>query len=169
MAPRKPSSARLISAPSLPPRVIHFARQLREAAQSMAADPKMRGHEKRTLLSAAGDLGEPLEKLADKIKDDPNSDVALWFVVRATFLIGNHVSEATAKQIMRRGQEKRATKIKAKSDKIDEIILRVATENPTAPIKENAARVNAELKQLGRNTLGESAIAKRLRKLKPHV
>jgi hypothetical protein len=106
MAPRKPSRARLIPAPSLPPRVIHIARQLREAAESMAADPSIASHEKRRLLSAIDDLGAPLEELADKIKDDPYSDVALWLALGAAFLIGNHVPNNPSVEQIKREMER---------------------------------------------------------------
>src|SRR5262249_55439108 len=91
MAP-KPGGARLISSPSVPPRSLFIAGQRSGAAESMRADPAVLLHEKLMLRSAVEDLGTPLERLADKIKGDPFDDMALWFALRAAFVITSHTS-----------------------------------------------------------------------------
>jgi hypothetical protein len=95
----------------------------------MAADPAADRHEKRTLLSAVDDLGAPLERLADKIKDDPYNDVALWLALGAAFLIGNHVPNNLSVEQIKREMERasaaharQAKEIKNPKPKRDEIV-----------------------------------------------
>jgi len=99
----------------------------------MLADPDVLPHEKLMLRSAVEDLGTPLERLADKIKGDPFDDMALWFALRAAFVITSHTSPNPIIERIRQDLVKeRAARARQGrelgSKKIDDVI-RCAAEN----------------------------------------
>jgi hypothetical protein len=128
------------------------------------------------LRKASKDLTETVKELARRFREpfDPDGPTHLWVALSAAFTIGHFAfRNPITERIKRDAQRARTMLLKAKSRKIDEVILRHAkpflvAEKPVARTKiasEIVDRVNGELKRKELSLLGTGAIEKRLREL----